>query len=321
MSIQIAQRSPISRRTASRVVLLAGLVGLGLAAAPQAQAQGFMFHGGGFGGGFGGGGFGGGFGGMHRNNFGGPRPQNFNAAFHPNGGGFGGMGGHNRPGHFGGMGGHHPGGMAGHPGGMGGHPGGMGGHPGGMGGHPNHPGHPGGMAGNHPGGMGGHRPGGMGGHPGGLGPIFGHFPHPGPVVVIRPWRPIVIHRPTLPPPVIVERVPVAPVVVATTPVGVTQTVATGPAPTAMRAVAQSPAPAPTCANNGTFVSIVFTPNVTASDITNFLKTYSVTIADGPNNDGVYRLRLSDGTLPQNDVVQVVDSMRGQTAIVAQIEAQ
>lgn len=276
MSIQIAQRSPISRRTTSRVVLLAGLVGLGLAAAPQARAQGFMLHAGGFGGGFGGGGFGG----MHRNNFGGPRPRNFNAAFHPNKGGFGGvhpqiggMGGHKRPGHFGGMGGHHPGGTA--------------------------------------------------GHPGGLGPIFGHVPHPGPIIVthpIRPWRPIVIHRPTLPPPVIVERVPVAPVVVARTPVDVTQTVATGPAPTAMRAVAQAPAPAPTCANNGTFVSIVFTPSVTASDITNFLKTYSVTIADGPDNDGVYRLRLSDGTLPRNDVVRVVDSMRGQTAIVAQVEA-
>ena len=133
--------------------------------------------------------------------------------------------------------------------------------------------------------------------------------HPRPV---HPW-PIFYpsrHRwPVLPPQIIVrERLPIVPVVVG------------GGTIPSVRPLAASIPVSPACRSDGSMVSIVFVPTVTAADITAFLKAYNVTMADGPNADGIYRIRLSTGALPQNDVLKVIESMRSQTAIVSSVDA-
>lgn len=78
-----------------------------------------------------------------------------------------------------------------------------------------------------------------------------------------------------------------------------------------------PAPA-VCVKNGTYISVVFQPTATAADITAFLKSYNVTMDDGPNNDGVYWVRVPEGSVPSDQYGQMIDSMRGQTNIVSSI---
>jgi hypothetical protein len=77
--------------------------------------------------------------------------------------------------------------------------------------------------------------------------------------------------------------------------------------------------APTCTPSGTYVSVVFQPDATATNITEFLKTYNVTMGDGPNADGVYRIRLPQN-MPQDQMSQMIDSMRSQTAVVSTVSS-
>lgn len=138
------------------------------------------------------------------------------------------------------------------------------------------------------------RPGGPGGP--GIGfPGRGHLPPRGPILG---WR----HHHHFP----VYGGPIIPVAVATG-----AAIATAP-------VAVTPAPG--CAiPTGSFVTITFLPTVTAADITTFLRSYNVTLADGPDKDGVYKLRLADQVLPRTRIAEVVASMRGQAAIVKSVE--
>jgi hypothetical protein len=161
--------------------------------------------------------------------------------------------------------------------------------------------------------------------PGRLPPIVGLPPHHIPPILIRPphrFPPVIVRIPPrfhppvivrvppriLPPPVIIGRMPL-PVVVGGRSVAVDRDV---------RPVAAMASPAG-CATDGSFVFIVFVPTATAADITAFLKSYNVTMADGPNVDGVYRIRLSTAVLPQNKVLKMIDSMRSQTEIVTSID--
>lgn len=108
--------------------------------------------------------------------------------------------------------------------------------------------------------------------------------------------------------------PIIPVAVATGAVATGAVIATAPAVTGVAA------PAPACAvPAGSFVTITFLPAVTAAEITTFLQSYNVTLADGPDKDGVYKIRLADQILPPARIAEVIASMRGQATIVKSIE--
>ena len=62
------------------------------------------------------------------------------------------------------------------------------------------------------------------------------------------------------------------------------------------------------------VLVGFKQDISAADLAAFLQAYKVSIVEGPNADGVYKLRLND-RLPANLLSQFIDSIRGQTNIV------
>jgi hypothetical protein len=70
---------------------------------------------------------------------------------------------------------------------------------------------------------------------------------------------------------------------------------------------------------GSMITVTFLPAVTAADITSFLQSYHVTLGDGPDADGVYKIRLSDQPLPEIRVNEVITSMRAQTTIVRSVQ--
>lgn len=145
------------------------------------------------------------------------------------------------------------------------------------------------------------------------GPIVHHcgpydrWCHPGPGPICNWWnhwcRPV--YRPT--PPVIVPPQPAtydAPAPAYT------------PAPAPVYSPPPAPAPAPVCVQ-GPMIKIVFQPTATAATITDFLKNYNVAMGDGPNPDGVYQIKLPSG-MPQDQIGQLIDSMRQQTTVVSSV---
>lgn len=88
------------------------------------------------------------------------------------------------------------------------------------------------------------------------------------------------------------------------------------APAAAPAPAYTP-PAPVCVKDPT-IWIVFQPTATANDITAFLKGYNVTMENGPDASAMYRLRVNQ--VPQEQLGQLMDSMRTQTNVVSQVGA-
>lgn len=69
---------------------------------------------------------------------------------------------------------------------------------------------------------------------------------------------------------------------------------------------------------GTVVSVTFLPTATPPEILTFLDNYNLTIADGPSQEGSYRVRLSSIQLPKELVAQFVKSMRAQKKIVKNV---
>jgi hypothetical protein len=70
------------------------------------------------------------------------------------------------------------------------------------------------------------------------------------------------------------------------------------------------APAPT----PSFVFVEFQPNLASDDITALLRAYQVSIVEGPNASGFYKLQLSS-PLPPDQLHQFLESMRTQTNVV------
>lgn len=93
----------------------------------------------------------------------------------------------------------------------------------------------------------------------------------------------------------------APVVAAANP-AITNT---EPAP----AQAQGPAP-----GSVDVVAVIFQKNLPASDMATFLQAYQLTIVEGPDAEGIYKLRLHD-PLPADQLQQLIESVKSQTAIV------
>jgi hypothetical protein len=66
---------------------------------------------------------------------------------------------------------------------------------------------------------------------------------------------------------------------------------------------------------GTYVRVRFFSQATVADVTKFLDAYKVTFVDGPQSAGLYRLRISDGTLPREELAKIVSLVK-QEKIVA-----
>ena len=62
-------------------------------------------------------------------------------------------------------------------------------------------------------------------------------------------------------------------------------------------------------DKGSSVLIRFQPQAAAADITNFLETNKLSIADGPSAGGLYRVRIAAAKLPKADLARVVKTLQ------------
>ncbi|MGA7486258.1 MAG: hypothetical protein WBW74_04870 [Xanthobacteraceae bacterium] len=75
-------------------------------------------------------------------------------------------------------------------------------------------------------------------------------------------------------------------------------------------------------SEGSFAVVRFAPQATATDITNFLGAYKATLVEGPLNVGgqLYRIRLSETKLPQEQVGRIIRQMQSESKVVGFIAA-
>jgi hypothetical protein len=62
------------------------------------------------------------------------------------------------------------------------------------------------------------------------------------------------------------------------------------------------------ASEGTQVAVRFAAQASMAEVTAFLKAYEATLADGPRPGNLYRLRISETTLPQAERTKIVSRM-------------
>jgi anti-sigma factor RsiW len=60
---------------------------------------------------------------------------------------------------------------------------------------------------------------------------------------------------------------------------------------------------------GAYVLIRFQPQASAADISQFLETNKLSIADGPSAGGLYRVRVAASKLPKTDLAGIVKTLR------------
>jgi hypothetical protein len=70
--------------------------------------------------------------------------------------------------------------------------------------------------------------------------------------------------------------------------------------------------------DGSFAVVRFAPQATFSEISNFLGAYKATVVEGPvkSSPGMYRIKVSDSTLPENELDKIVKQMQAESKIVA-----
>jgi hypothetical protein len=75
-------------------------------------------------------------------------------------------------------------------------------------------------------------------------------------------------------------------------------------------------------SEGSFAVVRFAPQATATDITNFLGAYKATLVEGPLNVGghLYRIRLSETKLPQDEVGKIIRQMQSESKVVGFVAA-
>jgi hypothetical protein len=73
---------------------------------------------------------------------------------------------------------------------------------------------------------------------------------------------------------------------------------------------------------GSFAVVRFAPQATANDITHFLAAYKATLVEGPLKSGgtLYRIRLAETRLPENEVGKIIQQMQEESRIVGFIAA-
>ena len=74
-------------------------------------------------------------------------------------------------------------------------------------------------------------------------------------------------------------------------------------------------------SEGSYAVVRFAPQATADDITKFLGAYKASVAEGPLNGQLYRIRLSETKLPKEEVAKIIGQMRSESKIVDFIVAQ
>ena len=72
-------------------------------------------------------------------------------------------------------------------------------------------------------------------------------------------------------------------------------------------------------HNGSFAKVRFAREASATEITNFLRTYQASVVDGPTANGFFRVRVAMTSLAKEEVVHIVQRMR-QDRIVEVAEA-
>jgi hypothetical protein len=60
--------------------------------------------------------------------------------------------------------------------------------------------------------------------------------------------------------------------------------------------------------------IAFQSSATAGDISTFLSNYGLSMAEGPNQDGTYKVRVNSGNAPD----EMLQSMRSQSNVVSSV---
>jgi hypothetical protein len=70
------------------------------------------------------------------------------------------------------------------------------------------------------------------------------------------------------------------------------------------------------ATEGTFAVVRFSPQATFAEISNFLGAYRATVVEGPvKSSSMYRIRLSETSLPASEVNKIIQQMQSETRIV------
>jgi hypothetical protein len=69
--------------------------------------------------------------------------------------------------------------------------------------------------------------------------------------------------------------------------------------------------------DGSFAFVRFAPQATFTEISNFLGAYNATVVEGPVKSaaGMYRIKVSDTTLPDDEVHKIVREMQAESKIV------
>ena len=73
-------------------------------------------------------------------------------------------------------------------------------------------------------------------------------------------------------------------------------------------------------SEGSYVVVRFAPQATADDITKFLGAYKAKVVEGPLKGQLYRIRLSETKLPQEEVGNLVSQMQSESKVVDFIAA-
>jgi hypothetical protein len=69
-------------------------------------------------------------------------------------------------------------------------------------------------------------------------------------------------------------------------------------------------------SEGSYAVVRFAPpQATANDITNFLRAYKATVVEGPLKGPLYRIRLSETKLPEEEVGKIVRQMQAESKVV------
>jgi len=63
------------------------------------------------------------------------------------------------------------------------------------------------------------------------------------------------------------------------------------------------------AADGTYALIRFAPQASAADITKFLETNKLSIADGPAPGGLYRVRIAGTKLPRAEITRIIKTLQ------------
>jgi hypothetical protein len=71
---------------------------------------------------------------------------------------------------------------------------------------------------------------------------------------------------------------------------------------------------------GTYVLVRFTPEATATDITNFLEAYKATVVEGPRAKGIFRLRIAENSLSKDELTQAIARMQADKKVIAFVAA-